>query len=243
MRKVVSLFTAAAVAATPIAALAEIPRDLSDLIGIRASSLDDSMGGRGYTYVKSDGLTQYWWNSSSKACVWAVTDNGIISSIQSSSASDCGHSDGGGSALAGVAVGAAAVGLIAALSHHHGDRQDRNTSDYNTEYERGYNDAFHGGHYARNDSEAYHSGYMAGEAEQNNRRHANSTLVRGAPAAAQNACKARGDEEFRVPSGSTVPVNVVDYGQGNYEVTVASGHRRGNCSVDRNGNISDFLRQ
>lgn len=162
----------------------------------------------------------------------------------SSEAKQAGSSN--NSDLAGIVAGAAAVGLIAALASHHDNHkahESRNNHGYNSEYERGYNDAIYGGHYANNDSEGYHSGYMAGESERNNRRHANSTLVRGAPAATQNACKDRGDRYWRIPSGSTVPVSVYNYGQGNYEVTVASGHRRANCSVNAKGKIQDFLPQ
>ncbi|MBZ2210030.1 hypothetical protein, partial [Massilia soli] len=95
---------------------------------------------------------------------------------------------------------------------------------------------------SRGDS-PYHSGYMAGETERNNRRYANSVLVRGAPANAQNACKARGDDYWRVPAGSTVPVSVFGYGQGNYEVVVATGHRRASCSVNASGQVNDFQPQ
>lgn len=86
-----------AVLATPVLVSAKIPGDLNDLIGIRASSLDSEMEGRGYSYIKSKGLTQYWWKNASRACVWAVTDNGIISSIQAASPGACGKSGTSGS--------------------------------------------------------------------------------------------------------------------------------------------------
>lgn len=246
-----ALVTAAVMMANPMAGYAQTPSSLSDLVGWRGSSFEGEMGQRGYEFIKKEGVAQFWWSKNSSACVSAAFDDGRVSSIQSTAAGDCGQSNSSNSnsksnnnaALVGVAIGVAAIGLIAALSGHHKDDSSRNTSEYNTEYERGYNAGMNGNQYDNNDSEAYHSGYMAGEAEKNNRRHANSTLVRGAPAAAQNACKQRGDETWDIPAGSTVPVSVYDYGQGNYEVTVASGHRRAKCSVNSQGVISDFLPQ
>ena len=243
MRKLVTLLTCTALLATPFVASAQTPDDIADIVGARGSSFESLMQDRGYSFVKKVGVAQFWWNGNSKKCVSAAFDNGRVSSIQSTASGDCGHS-GGGSTAAGIVAGAAAVGLIAALSSHHKKNPARDTEDYNQVYQQGYNDAMYGGQYNRSDSEAYHSGYLAGEAERNNRRHANSALVRGAPAAAQNACKMRGDQAWGIPDGSTVPVSAFDYGQGNYEITVASGHhRRANCSVNARGVISDFLPQ
>ncbi len=242
MRKMTTLLAAAAVLATPMAGFAKTPGDISDLVSMRGSSFEGEIERRGYEFIKKVGIAQFWWNANTKTCVSAAFDNGRVSSIESTAASDCGHSS-GGSTAAGIVAGAAAIGLIAALAGHHKKDASRNTSDYNTVYQQGYNDAMYGGHYNNNDSEAYHSGYMAGEAEQNNRRHANSKLVRGAPAAAQYACNARSDEMWGVPKGSSVTVSVFDYGQGNYELTTASGHLRGKCSVNARGVVSDFLPQ
>ena len=205
---------------------------------------ESELEARGYKFARNLGSAALWWSDRSKTCASVAVANGRVQSIQTASASDCGKSGGhgGGHDAAGVMAGAAVVGLIAALSSHHKNSNDRhNNASYNSEYERGFQDAMYGNHYANNDSQGYHAGYMAGEAERNNRRHSNSVLVRGAPAAAQNACKERGDQFWGIPQGSTVPVDVYDYGQGNYEVTVASGHRRANCSVNAQGRISDFL--
>jgi hypothetical protein len=244
MKKIVTYLVSAAMLYSPIASVnvahAQTVSGLGDLIGARGSSAESELEARGYKFAKNLGSAALWWNDRTRTCASVAVDNGRVQSIQSASAGDCGKS--GGNAAAGVVAGAAMVGLIAALSGHHKSSNDRyNNSAYNTEYERGYNDALYGNHYASNDSQGYHSGYMAGEAERNNRRHSNSVLVRGAPAAAQNACKERGDQFWGIPMGSTVPVDVFDYGQGNYEVTVASGHRRANCSVNVQGRISDFL--
>ena len=64
-----------------------------------------------------------------------------------------------------------------------------------------------------------------------------------APAAAQNACKARNDDLWGVRKGSSVVVDTFDYGQGTYEITVASGDLKAKCSVNARGVISDFLPQ
>ncbi len=222
---------------------AKTPPALSDIVGMRGSSFESVMEDRGYKFQFKKSASQMWWSRDNQKCVSVLIDDGRVASIQNATQNDCGKS-GGSSNSGSDALGAlAVVGLAAALAHHHGNDNRNNNTAHNSEYERGYNDAMYGGNYAQNDSAGYHSGYMAGETERNNRRHANSVLVRGAPAAAQNACKMRGDEFWGVASGSTVPVSVYDYGQGNYEITVASGYRRANCSVNASGDVSDFLQK
>lgn len=242
MHKMISILVGTAMVATPLvatpAAAQSTPAALDDLVGARGSSFDGEMGRRGYTLVKNAGEAQYWWNANTKTCVAATIANGRVDTLNTQDSTACGH--GGGKAAAGILAGVAAAGLVAALSHHHKDDNSRNTADYNTEYERGYNDGMYGGDYSRNDSEAYHAGYMAGETEATNRKHANSVLVRGAPAAAQNACKQRGDQYWGVPMGSTVPVSVFKYDSGLYEITVASGHERAACTVNASGRITGF---
>lgn len=252
MRKFLSSSLSISMIATSLAgftpAHAQTAQGLEDMIGMRGSSTDSELERRGYSFVKNQGIAQMWWNASTRRCVSLAVDDGRVQSVQSTSAADCNQQQASSGNdkndnLTGILVGAAAIGLVAALASHHKRSNDtKNNQGYNSEYERGYNDAMYSGHYAQNDSEAYHSGYMAGEAERNNRKAANTPIVRGAPAEAQRACARRGDEQFSVPAGSTVPVSVYDYGQGNYEVTVASGHQRANCSVNANGRISDFLR-
>lgn len=108
MNKFISIVAAALALATPIVANAGTPRDLSDLVGIRASSLDGVMGDRGYRYIRSRGLIQYWWNGNSNACVSALTSNGRISRIQTALARDCGQASGrpsGGGTSAGNGLG------------------------------------------------------------------------------------------------------------------------------------------
>ena len=252
MRKTLSYALSVSMVATSLVgftpAHAQTAQGLEDLIGMRGSSTDSELGRRGYSFVKNQGVAQMWWNASTRRCVSLAVDDGRVQSIQATSATDCNQQQSSSSNnkndnLTGVLIGAAAIGLVAALASHHKRSDDKkNTPTYNAEYERGYNDAMYSGHYASNDSEGYHSGYMAGEAERSNRRAANTPIVRGAPAEAQRACARRGDEQFGVPGGSTVPVSVFDYGQGNYNVTVASGHQRAHCAVNANGRIADFNR-
>jgi hypothetical protein len=222
-------------------AAAQTAPGLGDLIGVRGSSLDGELQGRGYTLASNKGIAQMWWNSSTKKCVSVVVDNGRASSIESTSASDCGKSSGSDNAVAGVLAGAAAVGLIAALSGHHKNSENRNNNaSYNGEYQRGYNDGMYSANYATNDSEAYHSGFMAGEAERNNRRHANSSISRSLPGAAGNACISKGEYEWGVPPGSVSVVSSSNYAPGNYEVTLATGHWRAICKVTADGQVTKF---
>lgn len=245
MREFVSSALSLALVATSVSgfapAMAQTEPGMGDLIGVRGSSLDGALEGRGYKLATSKGVAQMWWNSSTKKCVSVVVDNGRASSIESASAKDCGHSGGGNDAVAGVVAAAVAVGLIAALSGHHKDHDNyNNNARYNAEYERGYNDAMYGGHYANNDSEGYHSGYMAGEAERNNRRYANSNVARRLPGAAGNACIWKGESEWGVYPGSVSVVSSYVGSAGNWHVSLATGHWRAMCKVTPNGQVISF---
>jgi hypothetical protein len=139
--------------------------------------------------------------------------------------------------IAGVAAGALAVGLIAALSGNYKNNDNRNNSaNYNGEYQRGYNDGMYSANYSNSDSEGYHSGFMAGEAERNNRRYANTPIARSLPAAAGNACISKGEYEWGVYPGS-VSVVSSDSHSGNYDVTLATGHWRAICRVTPYGEV------
>lgn len=244
MRKSISYLVSAAMLATPLAGIsaanAETANGMGDLIGVRGSSVESDLASRGYKFGKNNGAAAMWWNDSQKKCVSVLVDNGRVASIESASSGDCGKSGGGGTA-AGVLAGAAAIGLIAALSSHHKNTDNRNNNAaYNGEYQRGYNDAMYGSHYATNDSEAYHSGYMAGDAERNNRRHANSAIARSAPAAAGNACISKGETEWGVAPGSVSVVSSTSYAPGNYELTLATGNWRAMCRVTVGGTVTEF---
>ena len=82
---------------------------------------------------------------------------------------------------------------------------------------------------------------MAGEVERSNRCAANRSVMRGTPKAAQSACMERADDWLGVPQGHSVPVDVFDYGQGNHEITLASGHYRAKCSVNAPSQVADIL--
>jgi hypothetical protein len=244
MRRFITSATALSLMCTPLMAgspaFAQTAGGMGDLIGARGSSAESELTARGYKLATTKGVANMWWNHNSRSCVSVLVDNGRVNSIQSASASDCGKGSGGNTA-AGIVAGAAAVGLIAALSSHHDKSGNRNNNaGYNGEYQRGYNDAMYGGHYATDDSEAYHSGFMAGEAERNNRRHANSAVARSLPAAAGNACIRKGENEWGVYPGSVSVVSSYSFAPGNYDVTLATGHWRANCRVTANGQVTEF---
>lgn len=71
------------------------PRDLSDLVGARASSGESELQNRGYSFVKTeegeDRKWSYWWNNNRRACVTVMTYQGRYGAITSSPAIDCGR--------------------------------------------------------------------------------------------------------------------------------------------------------
>lgn len=244
MKKLVSTAISASLVLSSLTctapALAD-PSSLRDLVGARGSSAESELSARGYALSNTIGSANMWWNDRSRTCVSVAVDNGRVASIQSASTNDCGKRASSSDAVAGIIAGAAAAGLIAALSGHHKHTDNRNNNaGYNSEFERGYNDAMYGSHYARNDSEAYHSGFMAGEAERSNRRHANSHIARGAPAAAGNACINKGESEWGVPPGSVSVVSNSEYAPGNFEIVLATGHWRARCLVTASGQVTKF---
>lgn len=245
MRAFISSALSLALVTTSLAgvapAAAQTAPGMGDLIGVRGSSVENELANRGYKFERNNGAAAMWWNSDTRKCVSVAVSNGRVASIQSGSASDCGKSSNNDAAIAGVAAGAVAVGLIAALSGHHKNTDNRNNAAaYNAEYQRGYNDGMYSSHYSNNDSEAYHSGFMAGETERNNRRHANSSISRGLPEAARYACVSKGEYEWGVYPGDVSVVSSSSYAPGNYEVTLATGHWRAMCKVTANGQVTKF---
>ncbi len=69
------------------------PRELRDLVGVRASSGESELQNRGYTWVKttegSDRKWSNWWNNSRRQCITVATVNGRYDSIVTSPAFDC----------------------------------------------------------------------------------------------------------------------------------------------------------
>jgi hypothetical protein len=89
------LFSALAITASlmvaPIAAQAQTPGDIDDLIGARGSSYEGVMKSRGYAFVKKEGEAQYWWNVLDKTCVAATIANGRVDTLNTQPASACGQ--------------------------------------------------------------------------------------------------------------------------------------------------------
>jgi len=64
---------------------AAAPRDVDDLVGVRASSGESQLMQRGYHYRKtirvSDNTIAYWWNGKKQACIAVTTADGRYKSI------------------------------------------------------------------------------------------------------------------------------------------------------------------
>lgn len=87
-------FVASLVMSVTIVSVAQnTPRELKDLVGIRASSGESELQRRGYTWVKttegSDRKWSNWWNNSKRLCITVATVNGRYDSIVDSPAFDC----------------------------------------------------------------------------------------------------------------------------------------------------------
>lgn len=121
---------------------ATTPSELSDLVGIRASSGESEMLSRGYKNIRTersgDRIWHYWYNGNSNSCVTVAVYDGRYDAI-TDSPYDCGgaatssspqsttspkhHSD-----AAAVAGAALAVGAIAALAKYEHDHNKGNES-------------------------------------------------------------------------------------------------------------------
>jgi hypothetical protein len=165
---------------TPLAAHAQAPGSVRDLVGARAAGGEEQLEFRGFHnisgHVEDDSKIAYWWNGNTKECVKVVTYNGRYQSINKTTNADCNKKGGGGDKTAAIAVGAAALLGIAALaskSHHRGDKDydERGTADFERGHRDGlYNQPYH--NYSRSD--AYSNGYNSGV-----RERANETSYRG----------------------------------------------------------------
>lgn len=177
--KIVNGFAAMAVllAALPLApALAETPRNVSDLVGARAPGGEEALERRGYTHIESDSgddrSWSYWWNGSQKQCISIVVMNGRFDSITSTPAPDCNQKN-GKSNTGAIVAGAAAVAIIGALalshkSHNHSDGRHYDNDRQEADYERGYRDGLYNQSYHNYDrSEPYSRGYEAGGEQRN----------------------------------------------------------------------------
>lgn len=97
-RTITALFLAAVFSISAFAQYA--PNDVSDLVGARASSGEDSLRNRGYTYVKGNKSNNrsftYWWSNSRSACIMVTTYDGRYESIVGTNSSECGQNNNGG---------------------------------------------------------------------------------------------------------------------------------------------------
>ncbi|MGH6781405.1 MAG: hypothetical protein ACREB5_04800 [Sphingomonadaceae bacterium] len=94
-----------ATALTAGAAAAQTPRDVSDLVGARASSGETQLEARGYrfshTTTGDDRKWSFWWNPARKQCLSVATVEGRYDSIITTPAPDCRQADAGASAYGG----------------------------------------------------------------------------------------------------------------------------------------------
>lgn len=224
-------------------AVAQTPSALSDLVDARAGQAEAELNRRGYqatdrSEVVAGGRLTYWRRGDE--CVAIMTRDGRYASINQAGRGECGSGRSSGSNTGAVVAGVALVGLAAALAAHNSRRHDR-SDQHDSEYERGYQAALYGADYDdRHETEGYHEGYLAGEAEASNRRHSNSSWVRGAPDAARQACARRADEFQNRPYGSSVPIGVRDLGRGEFELTMATGSYRSLCTVSASGQVREM---
>lgn len=163
--------SAASVALATAPALARSASQMTDLVGVRASSGEGQLEARGFTHiVTTEGeyntKHSYWWNSRDKNCLHVETYKGQYTAITDGSKGDC-HQGGGntGAAVAGVAVGAALIAALASShkSHHHQNGQHSSSEAEEAQYERGFADGLHASAYYNYDrSDHYSRGYEAG---------------------------------------------------------------------------------
>ncbi len=103
----------------------DVPRDLSNLVDIRANSLDSEMSRKGYEHIKTDkstaGIYSYWWNNRRNKCAIARISDGRVKSIVATLPADCNKSYNSNS-------------NYGYNSNHRDDNQDQ-------AYNRGYDDA------------------------------------------------------------------------------------------------------
>jgi hypothetical protein len=165
-----------AICLVALAASANTPKDVRDLVGVKAGSGERELESRGFVHITthkdSAGAWGYWWNSSRRECISVATRNGRYDTITTSPSSDCnqysssGDKDNNGAAKAAIAIGAVAlIGALAAShkSKHHDSGSHSNDNNSEQEFERGHNDGLYNHHYDNyNNSDAYSDGYDSG---------------------------------------------------------------------------------
>jgi hypothetical protein len=229
------LLTVALAVALSGPALAQFPAGLRDLVGARAGQGELEIRRRGYTAVRTnegrDAKFTYWRRGDE--CIQVTTRDGRYLTMVNASKASCGFS--GSPSTSAVVTGVAIVGLAAALAAHKRTHQNGDRS-HDDEFQRGYSAGFDGAAYdGRHETEGYHEGYLAGESERDNRRYADTGLMRNVPQAARSACSRRADA-FQNRSGS-VPISMRELGRGDYELTMATGPYRSRCTVSTGGAV------
>ncbi|KLE34154.1 hypothetical protein [Aurantiacibacter luteus] len=154
----------------PIAAQADTASQLSDINGMNASSAQNALEQRGFSYVSNNTnsmgyVYSYWWDEGDDDCVQVEAYRGVIESISDASDQDCGHHTGGNAGAAVAAIAGAAIlgAVLSHRSHHHDDNQHSADASAERDYEIGYTDGLHNAAYHNpGRSEAYSSGYTAG---------------------------------------------------------------------------------
>ena len=137
----------------------QIPGQLKELVGKRASSLDGAMNRNGYMHIKSDAsgydAYDYYWNYNAKKCVVSRVSNGYVASITATLPFDC--NKGGNNSTSGNHHSA----------HHHNDMSHYPTANVDQAFERGhtdglYNLAYHNIYKDSAQKNAYSNGYNSG---------------------------------------------------------------------------------
>ena len=147
-------------------------KNLTDLVGARASAGETQLEDRGYTNIsgsKDDTSSwTYWWDTKAKNCVVVRTEDGKYKSITDTVPQDCGQKAGMSTRdKAAIAVTAAAVAIgVAAVvhkSHDHDDNRHWDNNDWEANYERGYRDGLYNNSYHDwTGSTQYETGYLVG---------------------------------------------------------------------------------
>jgi hypothetical protein len=161
-----------AMVATP--ALARKANQMTDLVGVKASSGESQMEARGFTFITSsqgdyNTVHSYWWNNSDKNCLHVESYDGRYTAILDGTNGDCHRSSGNGNAAAAVGVVAGAAILGALFSHKSHQQGNKNYNDQQTaEFERGYNDGLYSAAYHNySRSDVYAHGYERGVEQRN----------------------------------------------------------------------------
>ena len=63
--------------------------DLADFVGARAGQAEGGLQARGYEFIRSAGLTSYWFNRATGSCAAITTADGRYSNITMLPAEDC----------------------------------------------------------------------------------------------------------------------------------------------------------